>query len=36
MECGDRLRLGVAGFPLPEDALSELISSSRMIQPQEM
>jgi hypothetical protein len=29
MECGDRLRLGVAGFPSPEDTLSQLISFLR-------
>ena len=29
MECGDKLRLGAAGFPLPEDTQSELISFLR-------
>jgi hypothetical protein len=29
MECGDKLRLGVAGFPLAGDTLSELISFLR-------
>jgi hypothetical protein len=29
MECGDELRLGVAGFPLPDDTLSELVSFLR-------